>query len=70
VLDHAAGRGDPDVATAAGALREATLGAASDGIRTFDLGGDASTSEVVEEVIDRLSRRSDPSAAGGLAPAW
>jgi isocitrate/isopropylmalate dehydrogenase len=63
VLDHAAGRGDPDVATAARALREATLGAASDGIRTFDLGGDASTTEVVDEVIERLTRRSKPSAA-------
>jgi isocitrate/isopropylmalate dehydrogenase len=30
------------------------LGAAADGIRTFDLGGEASTSEVVDEVIRRI----------------
>ena len=40
-------------ATAA-AIRRATLGAAADGIRTFDLGGEASTSEVVDEVLARL----------------
>jgi isocitrate/isopropylmalate dehydrogenase len=27
---------------------------AADGIRTFDLGGEASTSEVVDEVVTRL----------------
>ena len=54
VLDHAAARGDPGTAVAAGALRAATLGAASDGIRTFDLGGDSSTTDVVDEVISRL----------------
>ena len=36
------------------AIRRATLGAAADGIRTFDLGGEASTSEVVDEVLARL----------------
>ena len=46
--------GDAVVAQAAAAIREATLGAAADGVRTFDLGGDASTSEVVDEVIRRL----------------
>ncbi len=56
VLDHAAVRGDPAVADAAHAIREATLGAAADGIRTFDLGGDASTTEVVDEVVARLER--------------
>ena len=53
VLDHAA-RGDAVVAEAAAAIRRATLGAAADGIRTFDLGGEASTSEVVDEVLARL----------------
>ena len=53
VLDHAA-RGDAAVAEAAAAIRLATLGAAADGIRTFDLGGEASTSEVVDEVLVRL----------------
>ena len=56
VLDHAA-RGDAVVAEAAAAIRRATLGAAADGIRTFDLGGEASTSEVVDEVLARLRRR-------------
>ena len=53
VLDHAA-QGDAAVAEAAAAIRRATLGAAADGIRTFDLGGEASTSEVVDEVLLRL----------------
>jgi isocitrate dehydrogenase (NAD+) len=53
VLDHAA-RGDAQVAAAATALRSATLAAAADGIRTFDLGGDASTSDVVGAVLARL----------------
>jgi isocitrate dehydrogenase (NAD+) len=53
VLDHAA-RGDAKVARAAAAVRRATLGAAADGLRTFDLGGDASTSEVVEAVVARV----------------
>ena len=53
VLDHAA-RGDASVAGAAAAIRRATLGAAADGIRTFDLGGEASTSDVVDEVLVRL----------------
>jgi len=53
VLDHAA-RGDAAVAEAAAAIRLATLGAAADGVRTFDLGGEASTSGVVDEVVARL----------------
>jgi isocitrate/isopropylmalate dehydrogenase len=53
VLDHAA-HGDAVVSGRAAAIRTATLGAAADGIRTFDLGGEASTSEVVDEVLRRL----------------
>jgi isocitrate/isopropylmalate dehydrogenase len=53
VLDHAA-HGDSFVAERAAAIRRATLGLAADGIRTFDLGGEASTSEVVDGVVDRL----------------
>lgn len=53
LLDYAA-RGETKVAAAATAIRRATLGAAADGIRTFDLGGEASTSEVVDEVLARL----------------
>ena len=33
---------------------EATLGAARDGVRTMDLGGEASTTDVVDEVLARL----------------
>jgi len=57
VLDHAATRGDPAIANAAHAIRDATLSAATDGIRTFDLGGEASTTEVVDEVLLRLANR-------------
>jgi isocitrate/isopropylmalate dehydrogenase len=56
VLDHAATRGEPAAARAAHAIREATLDAAADGVRTFDLGGEASTTEVVDEVLLRLAR--------------
>ena len=54
VLEHAGLTGDPACSLAAKRLRSATLGAANDGIRSFDLGGSASTSEVVDEVIARL----------------
>lgn len=70
VLDQAAGRGNPAIANAARAIREATLGAAADGIRTFDLGGDASTTEVVDEVLKRLasSATSEPVAVDAPTP--
>jgi isocitrate dehydrogenase (NAD+) len=55
-LDHAPGE-DGATSAAATAIREATLGAAADGIRTFDLGGEASTSEVVDEVVRRIRAR-------------
>jgi isocitrate/isopropylmalate dehydrogenase len=53
VLDHAA-KGDPVVARAASAVRGATLDTAAAGTRTFDLGGEASTSEVVDAVVERV----------------
>ena len=54
-LDHASDAGATPVwPPPPRAIREATLGAAADGIRTFDLGGGASTSEVVDEVIRRI----------------
>ena len=56
-LDHASMVQGHAVSDAAAAIREATLGAAADGIRTFDLGGDASTSGVVDEVIRRVRDR-------------
>jgi isocitrate/isopropylmalate dehydrogenase len=54
VLDHAADS-DPGLGTAAQAIREATLATAADGVRTFDLGGDASTFQVVDEVVHRVA---------------
>ncbi len=55
VLDHAAHKGGAADAVAARAIRRTTLRVAADGIRTFDLGGGQSTSEVVDEVLRRLS---------------
>ena len=57
VLEHAGIRGDVASAEASRALRHATLSTATDGIRCFDLGGSASTSEVVDEVINRMRNR-------------
>jgi len=51
VLDHEATKGDQLVADAGRAIREATFSVAAAGIRTFDLGGSASTSEVVDAVV-------------------
>jgi isocitrate dehydrogenase (NAD+) len=53
-LDHAAAGGDATIARAGRAIRQTTLSVAADGIRTFDLGGEASTSGVVDEVLRRL----------------
>jgi isocitrate/isopropylmalate dehydrogenase len=54
VLDYAAAA-DPGLAHAARAIRDATLATAAEGVRTFDLGGDASTSEVVDEIVRRVA---------------
>jgi isocitrate dehydrogenase (NAD+) len=54
VLEHASSDGDAELARAARAIRHTTLAVAADGIRTFDLGGDASTSDVVDAVVRRL----------------
>ena len=53
VLEHASSEGDHRMARAARVIRRTTLSVAADGIRTFDLGGEASTSEVVDEVLRR-----------------
>jgi isocitrate dehydrogenase (NAD+) len=55
LLEHASSRGGPQVARAARAIRRTTLSVTAEGIRTFDLGGGASTSEVVDEVVARVS---------------
>lgn len=57
ILEHAGHRGDDKCARAARQVRDATMSTATDGIRTFDLGGEASTSQVVDEVIRRLRER-------------
>ena len=57
VLDHAGIHGDERAVEASRALRGATLATAMDGIRCFDLGGSASTSEVVDEVVSRMRNR-------------
>ena len=57
-LDHASTVQGHAVSDAAVAIRRATLSAAADGIRTFDLGGEATTSGVVDEVIRRIREHS------------
>ena len=54
VLDYAARRDHPEAASAAAAVRRAVLGTAADGIRTVDLGGDATTSRMAAEIIARV----------------
>ena len=55
LLDQASVRmGDERYRRAGSRLRAATLEGAAEGIRTFDLGGDSSTSGVVDDVISRL----------------
>ncbi|MGA2432483.1 MAG: isocitrate/isopropylmalate family dehydrogenase [Acidimicrobiales bacterium] len=55
LLDQAALRlDDPRFRVAGERLRTATLEGAAAGIRTFDLGGEATTSGVVDDVINRL----------------
>jgi isocitrate dehydrogenase (NAD+) len=55
VLEHAATKAGARVAAAAQVIRRTTLDVTSDGIRTFDLGGEATTSEVVDEVTRRVA---------------
>jgi isocitrate/isopropylmalate dehydrogenase len=57
VLEHAGIHGDARAADASRTLRGVTLATATDGIRTFDLGGSSSTSEVVDEVVRRMRDR-------------
>lgn len=57
LLEHASGRGSPAAGEAARAIRDATLGAAAAGIRTVDLGGTSTTTEVVDAVLAAVVRR-------------
>lgn len=55
VLDHAGRQGHHAATHAAASIRTATLDTAGEGIRTLDLGGDASTTDVVDRVLARLT---------------
>jgi isocitrate dehydrogenase (NAD+) len=57
VLDHAARRGHQLAGPAGSAVRLAVLDAAAAGTRTVDLGGTATTTEVADEVIERVKAR-------------
>ena len=58
LLDYAGvQRANPLLSDAGHRLREATLAGVAEGVRTFDLGGEARTSEVVHDVITRLRTR-------------
>jgi 3-isopropylmalate dehydrogenase len=54
VLHYAAERGHPSAERASEAIYAATLATAGDGIRTHDLGGEASTTDVCREVAARV----------------
>ena len=57
VLEHAAIQGNVLLLGVADTIRNAILSVTTEGIRTADIGGTASTSEVVDAVIERLVRR-------------
>ena len=57
ILEQAGFQGNAKAAAAAPKVRAAVMGAAEDGIRTFDLGGSSSTSGFVDEVISRLKQQ-------------
>lgn len=57
VLNYAGDRGHADAERAARALYEAVLETTAAGVRTPDLGGGASTSEVIEEVVSRVGTK-------------
>ena len=52
ILEHT---GDPFLVQFGGKVREATMGAVFDGVRTADLGGHARTEEFTTAVLERLS---------------
>ncbi|RIK09808.1 MAG: isocitrate dehydrogenase [Acidobacteria bacterium] len=54
VLDYAGRAGDTAAAAAAAAIRNAAFEATARGVRTVDLGGSYSTSEVVDEIVRGL----------------
>jgi isocitrate/isopropylmalate dehydrogenase len=54
VLHYAGERGDDDAELASQAVYDASFEAAGDGVRTHDLGGEAGTREVCEEIASRV----------------
>src|SRR6476620_385954 len=59
LLHYIADRGRPEADLASRAMYEAVLEATATGVRTFDLGGTASTSEFTDEVIARVRTKID-----------
>jgi isocitrate/isopropylmalate dehydrogenase len=59
LLHYIAEDGHPDADLASRAVYEAVLEATATGVRTFDLGGSASTSEFTDEVISRVKTKID-----------
>jgi isocitrate/isopropylmalate dehydrogenase len=57
VLHYAGERGHAEAERASRAVYDAVLATSAAGVRTHDLGGAASTTEVVDAVIERLRRR-------------
>ena len=59
LLHYVADRGVPEADLASRAVYEAVLEATATGVRTFDLGGSATTSEFTDEVISRVRTKID-----------
>jgi isocitrate/isopropylmalate dehydrogenase len=59
LLHYIADSGRPEADLASRAMYEAVLEATATGVRTFDLGGTASTSEFTDEVIARVRTKID-----------
>ena len=59
LLHHIGERGVAEAGTASRAVYEGVLEASATGVRTPDLGGSATTSEVVDEVISRVRTKVD-----------
>lgn len=57
LLHYAATLGHDGAPAASQAIYDAVLATAADGVRTPDLGGDASSSEVTDAVIERVAAR-------------
>ena len=65
VLEYANASGEDELGEAAMDIRSATLEATADGVRSFDLGGESSTSEIVDEVVRRIAVRRKERASDG-----